>query len=217
MKVKIRDIKAGMRGITVEGIVRFKSDVMYLRTKYGPAKFAYAIIEDDTGSIRLNLFRKQVDIVRVGRKIRVVNAFVKDQLMTTSELVDLVIFSLSDLLPFSLISLAKGSPAETTRPLARGDWKWPWASRFLRSFARRASELFRLVYPSNEPHRLFLALWRHRGDQNDMCYKIQLFRIKKKFFMLNCLMNTLLKCGMTQCNLSQGRGYFRLVSILKAP
>jgi len=78
MMVKIRDIKAGMRGIILEGVVRFKSDVTYLRTRYGSAKFAYAIIEDDTGSIRLNLFRRQVDIVKVGRRIRVVNAFVKE-------------------------------------------------------------------------------------------------------------------------------------------
>ena len=78
MKIKIRDIRPGMRGITVEGFVRSKSDVRYLRTRYGPAKFAFAIIEDDTGTIRLNLFRKQVDIVKVGKRIRVVNAFVKE-------------------------------------------------------------------------------------------------------------------------------------------
>ena len=78
MRVKIRDIRAGMRNITVEGTIRSKSDVMYLRTRYGPAKFAYAIIEDDTGSIRLNLFRRQVDIVRVGKRVKVVNAFVKE-------------------------------------------------------------------------------------------------------------------------------------------
>jgi len=76
-KVKIADIKPSMRGITVEGKVLEKSEPINVMTRYGPAKVAHAILQDETGTIRLNLWRKQIDIVKVGSKIRVVNAFVK--------------------------------------------------------------------------------------------------------------------------------------------
>jgi ssDNA-binding replication factor A large subunit len=39
---------------------------------------AYAIIDDGTGQIKLNLWRKQIDLVRVGARIRVENAFAKE-------------------------------------------------------------------------------------------------------------------------------------------
>ena len=77
-KITISEIKEGMRNITVEGVVIKKSEAKIINTRFGPALFAYAIIEDETGRIRLNLWRRQVEIVRVGAKIRAVNAFVKE-------------------------------------------------------------------------------------------------------------------------------------------
>jgi len=76
--MKISQIRAGMRGITIVGEVVSISSVREVMTRYGPAKLAVAIIRDDTGSIKLNLWRRQIDIVKVGDKIRVVNAFVKE-------------------------------------------------------------------------------------------------------------------------------------------
>jgi len=77
-KVKIADIRPGMRGIIVEGTVLEKSEPVDVMTRYGPAKVAYAILEDETGTIRLNLWRKQIEVVNVGDRVRVINAFVKE-------------------------------------------------------------------------------------------------------------------------------------------
>ena len=67
--MKISQIKAGMRGITVVGEVISISNVREVLTRYGPAKLAVAVIRDDTGSIKLNLWRKQITLVKVGDKI----------------------------------------------------------------------------------------------------------------------------------------------------
>jgi len=48
-----------------------------VKTRFGPATVSWAILRDETGSIRLNLWRTQIDAVMVGDVIRLVNAFVK--------------------------------------------------------------------------------------------------------------------------------------------
>ena len=75
--LKIKDIRAGMENIRLIGRVVHKSKVIIVNTKFGPAKFAYAIIEDKSGKIRLNLWRNQVDIIKVGDYIEIINAFAK--------------------------------------------------------------------------------------------------------------------------------------------
>ena len=76
-RVSISEIKSGMRGLIIEGIVVEKGEAKLVKTRYGPALVSYAIIYDETGAIRLNLWRGQIQKVKVGAKIRVVNAFVK--------------------------------------------------------------------------------------------------------------------------------------------
>jgi ssDNA-binding replication factor A large subunit len=72
MKVKIRDIRPHMENVDVVARVTRKSVPIEIRMK----KYAYAIIEDSTGQIKLNLWRGQVDQVEVGDLIFVSNAFV---------------------------------------------------------------------------------------------------------------------------------------------
>jgi len=77
-KISISEIESGMRDLIVEGIVVEKSKPKTVQTRYGPALLAYAIIDDGTGQIKLNLWRKQIDLVDVGSKIRVENAFTRE-------------------------------------------------------------------------------------------------------------------------------------------
>ena len=77
VKLKIAQIKPGMRGISITGRVVRKGDRKEVETKFGPATVSWAILEDETGSIRLNLWRHQIDKVRVRDTIGLVNAFVK--------------------------------------------------------------------------------------------------------------------------------------------
>ena len=75
--LKISQISGNMRNIEVTGKIVRKGDTREVETRYGPAKVSWAILEDETGSIRLNLWRQQIDRVRVGDKVRLVNAFVR--------------------------------------------------------------------------------------------------------------------------------------------
>ena len=76
-ELKIAQIKPGMQGIAAMGKVVRKGNKKEVETKFGPTTVSWAILEDETGSIRLNLWRHQIDKVRVGDTIELVNAFVK--------------------------------------------------------------------------------------------------------------------------------------------
>ncbi len=75
--VRISDIKQGMRNLTVTGRITKIGEVKAVATKFGPARVAAAILQDEAGSIRLNLWRDQVDLVKVGDSVRLENAFVR--------------------------------------------------------------------------------------------------------------------------------------------
>jgi len=59
------------------GEIVFKDDEKQVQTRFGPATVSWAVLEDDTGSLRLNLWREQSDRVKIGDFVRLVNAFVK--------------------------------------------------------------------------------------------------------------------------------------------
>ena len=75
--VKISQISGNRRNLEVTGKIVKKGDTREVKTRYGPAKVSWAILRDETGSIRLNLWRAQIDAVMVGDVVRLVNAFVK--------------------------------------------------------------------------------------------------------------------------------------------
>jgi len=74
---KIQDIRPGMRNIEITGMITEKGERKEVSTRFGPALVSWAILKDETGSIRLNLWRWQVDAVQTGDLVRIVNAFVR--------------------------------------------------------------------------------------------------------------------------------------------
>ena len=75
--MKIKQIQNGMNGVTVFGRITRISEKQEVETKYGKAFVANAILEDDTGKIVLNLWRDQIDMMKVGDKVRIENGFVQ--------------------------------------------------------------------------------------------------------------------------------------------
>lgn len=76
-KVKICEIKSGMRNIEVTGQIESISERKRVKTRYGFADVATAVLRDKTGSIHLNLWRQQIDAAREGETVRIKNAFVR--------------------------------------------------------------------------------------------------------------------------------------------
>ena len=69
---KIKDLKLHMRNLTLIVKVISKSDVAVY---YGDER-ASAIVEDETGKIKVNLWHDQVEQTKVGKTIRITGAFV---------------------------------------------------------------------------------------------------------------------------------------------
>lgn len=67
-----------MRGLEIEGKITAVGEIREVYTRFGPARVAAAVLEDETGSIRLNLWRDQINAVRSGYRVRLINAFTRE-------------------------------------------------------------------------------------------------------------------------------------------
>ena len=77
-ELKIEELETGMNSVTLTADVKEITDLREVQTKFGPNTVANALIEDDTGSIKLVLWGKQIDKVKPGTKIEITGAYVKE-------------------------------------------------------------------------------------------------------------------------------------------
>jgi replication factor A1 len=74
--MKISELKAGMRGVSVIGNVDSLTEARTVNLRSGgTAQVADALISDETGSIKLSLWDEQINIVKHGDKISVENGY----------------------------------------------------------------------------------------------------------------------------------------------
>jgi len=71
---RVTELKENMNGITVKGRIAKKTEPGPVETRFGSALFCTAVLEDETGSIRLNLYRDQTR-VKVGDKVKIQKGF----------------------------------------------------------------------------------------------------------------------------------------------
>lgn len=74
--MKIAEIKAGMSNVSIKAKVIDKSETRTVRTRYGRRNVADALLEDDSGQIKLTLWQDQINKVKVGDKLSISGAFV---------------------------------------------------------------------------------------------------------------------------------------------
>jgi len=74
--LKISELRDGMRRIDVEGEITEVSEArtVNLRTG-GQARVADAILQDETGSIKVSLWDDQIDAVKVGSRIKIESGY----------------------------------------------------------------------------------------------------------------------------------------------
>lgn len=71
----IKDLKAGMKRVHIRATVLELPETREVLTRFGSyARLSNATIEDSTGSIKLALWNKQIDIVSIGDRIAIDNA-----------------------------------------------------------------------------------------------------------------------------------------------
>ena len=73
--MKIRDIKPGMECLTLTVEVVDIGTPKIVETRFGEAKTALAVVKDETGTINLKLWRDQVDMIKPGDIIQILNGF----------------------------------------------------------------------------------------------------------------------------------------------
>ena len=76
--MKIKDLQNGMKSVDVEGKVIEKTETREVRSRFGDKTYnvATAIVEDETGTIKLTLWNEQISQVNVNDKIKVENGYV---------------------------------------------------------------------------------------------------------------------------------------------
>ena len=67
-----------MNGITLVGKIVEKSDPRRVNTRYGERSVADAVLEDETGRIKISLWEEKIDMVNVGDNISVGDAYVTE-------------------------------------------------------------------------------------------------------------------------------------------
>jgi len=74
----IKDLRNGMRQVSVEAKVVEKGDPREVRSRYKDETYqvADATVADETGSIKLTLWNEQIDQVNVGNKVKIENGYV---------------------------------------------------------------------------------------------------------------------------------------------
>jgi replication factor A1 len=76
--MRICDVKAGQKQIAIDAIVLEKSEVREF-VKFGrPGRVCNAVIGDKNGKIKLTLWNEEVDIIKVGDKIRIEDSYVSE-------------------------------------------------------------------------------------------------------------------------------------------
>ena len=76
--MNIKDLRNGMKRVTVEANVVEKGETREVRSRYKDETYmvADAVVADETGSIKLTLWNEQIDQVNVGNKVKIENGYV---------------------------------------------------------------------------------------------------------------------------------------------
>ena len=76
--MKIAELNAASKNITVIAMVVQKGDTRDVNTKFGRTQVCESTIEDESGKITLVLWGEEVDKVKEGDKIKIENGYIRE-------------------------------------------------------------------------------------------------------------------------------------------
>lgn len=74
--MKIGEVKPSMSNVSVTGKVIDIAEPREVNTRYGTKRVADAVLEDDSGQIKLSLWEDQISSVAIGDTVTVTGAYV---------------------------------------------------------------------------------------------------------------------------------------------
>lgn len=75
--LKISELRSGMRRVNLEGKIIEISEPREVTTKYGEvSRVATAILQDETGTVKLSLWNENIDKVSENKQVKIENGYV---------------------------------------------------------------------------------------------------------------------------------------------
>jgi replication factor A1 len=76
--MKISELQSGMKRVEIEASVVDKGAPRQVKSRFGDDMYnvADAIVQDDTGSIKLTLWNEQIDQINIGDNIKIENGYI---------------------------------------------------------------------------------------------------------------------------------------------
>lgn len=75
--MRISELSTTTRNVELVAIVISKGEIREVDTRYGSANVCDAVIDDGTGQIKWRLWRQQIQLVKIGDKVRIENGFIR--------------------------------------------------------------------------------------------------------------------------------------------
>lgn len=77
--MNVSEIQPGMMGIRVKGTIKTIGEIREVQTKFGNrTTVANAILSDDSGEVKFTLWGDQIQKVKIGDDVEVVNGMAKE-------------------------------------------------------------------------------------------------------------------------------------------
>src|SRR5690348_1493508 len=76
MRMKIAELKPGMRRVDVTGKVIDMESPREVQTKFGPGQVASATMQDESASVKVTLWNENISKVETGDTIEIQNGYV---------------------------------------------------------------------------------------------------------------------------------------------
>ena len=76
--MKISEIHPGMTSVNFKAKVKDIAPIREVKTRYGKQKVTNATVFDDSGELKLTLWGKQIEKVKVGDIVEVTNGYVRE-------------------------------------------------------------------------------------------------------------------------------------------
>ncbi|MBS7622986.1 DNA-binding protein [Candidatus Bathyarchaeota archaeon] len=75
--MKISELRPGMKRVELQGRITEIGEVREVTTRFGePGRVATAILEDDSGTIKLSLWNETIEAVSVNSTVKIENGYV---------------------------------------------------------------------------------------------------------------------------------------------
>lgn len=76
--MKISEVTSASKNVSVEGKIVKLDKARVVSTRYGQRRVANAQLQDDSGSIKLSLWEKEIDQVAEGKTVAIENGYVSE-------------------------------------------------------------------------------------------------------------------------------------------